>query len=655
MSTGGTITRARIDCKKMAKTKYLELFLFMLEYVYERFLRLIRGVEHIDEEYVEGKVVIVTGANSGLGKVATLEFARRGCTVIMACRNVQQGHIAMEEIKKKTNSDTLLVRELDLADLSSVRKFATGIRQEFPVIHILVNNAGVYSDADQLLQTKDGFEMHMGINHLGHFLLTNMLIDNIKRAAPSRIVNVSSTNQLIADLDLDDIMMRKATSMGFQNSLPYNNSKLANSLFSMELSRRLYGSEVTTYSLCPGLVATEVFRNFSPFRKFYTKINLFFVGLTAEQGCETILHCALSKKCAQESGLIYRFSKHFNSAMKRLDTKMASRLWEINYFGVVRDFIMGLHATPCQLAYFLFEYIFEHILQLYESVDGKVIIVTGANSGLGKYTAEEMAKRGAVVIMGCRNMTTGKEAQNEIKEKSGSTTVELYSLDLSEMASIRSFAATVLKEHPVIDILVNNAGISLNDPERSFTKDGFEMHMGTNHLGHFLLTNLLMESLKKSTIKRVVTVSSTACVMSNIDLSDLMMDKAPNLGLANTMQYNNSKFANALFTKELAKRMEPFNVKAYSICPGLAKTDIFRHYSPGVRGLMNVMSVFGIPVDKGADSILLCGLAQEVAQDSGKIFRFSKHFAAIEKLFTDEMAEGLWELSEKLVGLKKPQ
>ncbi|CAL8087259.1 unnamed protein product [Orchesella dallaii] len=324
---------------------------------------------------------------------------------------------------------------------------------------------------------------------------------------------------------------------------------------------------------------------------------------------------------------------------------------------------MGLHATPYQLAYFLFEYIFAHIVELFrgppprteDNVDGKVVVVTGANSGLGKYTAEEMAKRGAVVIMGCRNMTTGQEAQNEIKEKSGSNTIELYSLDLSDMTSIRSFAATVLKEHPVVDILVNNAGISLNDSTRTFTKDGFEMHMGTNHLGHFLLTNLLLESLKKSSFKRIITVSSTACVMSNIDLSDLMMEKAQNLGLGNTMPYNNSKFANALFTKELAKRMEPFNVKAYSVCPGLAKTDIFRHYSAGVRTLMNVMSVFGIPVEKGADSILLCGLAQEVSQDSGKFFRFSKHFAAIEKLFTDEMSEGLWEISEKLVGLKKPQ
>lgn len=268
---------------KKRKFSYWELFLIILEYLYERFYRLIVGAPPLQEEYAEGKVVLITGANSGLGKVAALEFAKRGCTVIMACRNLNQGQQALEEIRSKTSSETLVLKQLDLADLAQVRKFAAGVNQEFPAIHILVNNAGVYSDADQLSQTKDGFEMHMGINHLGHFLLTNLLLDNIKRAAPSRIVTVSSTNQLIAELDLDDLMLRKANNLGFQNSMPYNNSKLANSLFNLELGKRLQGTEVRAFALCPGLVKTEVFRNFSPFRKFYTRMNLLFAGLTPEQ------------------------------------------------------------------------------------------------------------------------------------------------------------------------------------------------------------------------------------------------------------------------------------------------------------------------------------------------------------------------------------
>lgn len=208
-----------MEVEKKSKFSYPELILLLLEYLYERFQRLIRGAVPLDEEYVEGKVVLVTGANSGLGKVTALEFAKRGCTVIMACRNAEQGQKALDEIKAKTNSENLvshfhhgyllkvdirelytvifgsefkfflpeqLLRELDLADLSSVRTFAEKIKQEFPAIHILVNNAGVYFDSDELQHTKDGFEVHMGINHLGHFLLTNLLLDNIKRAAPSR-------------------------------------------------------------------------------------------------------------------------------------------------------------------------------------------------------------------------------------------------------------------------------------------------------------------------------------------------------------------------------------------------------------------------------------------------------------------------------------
>lgn len=269
--------------ERKPKFSYAELVLYILEYLYERFHRLVRGAEPFDEEYVEGKVVVVTGANSGLGKVAATEFAKRGCTVVMACRSLEQGKIAMEEIQKQTNSETVLLKQLDLADLQSVRKFAGEMTKEFPAIHILVNNAGVYFDGDKLEHTKDGFEMHMGVNHLGHFLLTNLLLDNIKRAAPSKIITVSSTNQLIADLDLDDLMLKKVENLGFQNSLPYNNSKLANSLFTMELAKRLEGTSVNTYALCPGLVNTQVFRSFTPFRKFYTRMNLMVAGLTPEQ------------------------------------------------------------------------------------------------------------------------------------------------------------------------------------------------------------------------------------------------------------------------------------------------------------------------------------------------------------------------------------
>jgi len=170
----------------------------------------------------------------------------------------------------------------------------------------------------------------MGVNHLGHFLLTNLLLENLKRGSPSRIISVTSTNQLIADLDMEDLMLERVGSFGFQNTLPYNNSKLANSLFAKELARRLAGTGVTTYSVCPGLVATEVFRNFTPFRKFYTKLNILLVGLSAEQGAETILSCILSCGLCKETGKVYRFGKHFTSAMVKLDPGTSRRLWDVS-------------------------------------------------------------------------------------------------------------------------------------------------------------------------------------------------------------------------------------------------------------------------------------------------------------------------------------
>jgi NAD(P)-dependent dehydrogenase (short-subunit alcohol dehydrogenase family) len=311
---------------------YFQLFLHILEYIWDRFVRLLRGETKIDEVSVDGKVAIVTGANSGLGKETALALAQRGATVILACRNLTSGEQVADEIVRKSgcSPSNLVLKELDLASLDSVRRFATSVKREFHQVSLLILNAGVYFDSDDRKVTQDGFEAHMGVNHLGHFYLTNLLLDVLKRGAPSRVVVVSSTNQLIAELDLDDVMLERRRDFGFQNTIPYNNSKKANSLFAMELGRRLAGTGVTTYSMCPGLVNTDVFRNLSTFRRFYTRLNILLVGLSAKQGAETILYCALDKGLNKETGQVYRFGKHFTSALQRLDPTEAEQLWLIS-------------------------------------------------------------------------------------------------------------------------------------------------------------------------------------------------------------------------------------------------------------------------------------------------------------------------------------
>jgi len=321
---------------------------------------------------------------------------------------------------------------------------------------------------------------------------------------------------------------------------------------------------------------------------------------------------------------------------------------------------MTLHASASLLAFYLIEWFILQIIRLFrgptpkteESVQGKVVVITGANSGLGKYTAGEFAKRGAKVVLACRNMTEAQKAMDEIKSECGSDCfVDVMELDLSDMKSIRLCADLLKAKYLTIDILVNNAGISLNCPERKFTSDGFEVHMGTNHLGHFLLTNLLLTNIKRSMDGRIITVSSTAAVMSNLEVDNLMMADM-GLGLGNTMPYNNSKFANALFSKELGKRLEGTKVKTYAVCPGLARSNIFQHYSSGVKMLIDLGSaLFFLPVDKAADVILYCALAKELSSSSGKMYRFGRKFTSIEPLLKDQLAKDLFDISERLVGL----
>lgn len=170
----------------------------------------------------------------------------------------------MNEIKSDNQYARVELMQLDLADLVSIRKFAVEFKSKYPQLHLLINNAGLASYKKELQKTAQDFERHMGVNHLGHFLLTNLLMDELKAGAPSRVVTVSSTCLVASYLKLDDLMMesfKNPTAFTGMSTLPYNNSKLANALFTKELGRRLEGTGVTAYALCPGIVKTEVFRD----------------------------------------------------------------------------------------------------------------------------------------------------------------------------------------------------------------------------------------------------------------------------------------------------------------------------------------------------------------------------------------------------------
>ncbi|XP_060031742.1 retinol dehydrogenase 13 isoform X2 [Erinaceus europaeus] len=205
---------------------------------------------------IPGKTVIVTGANTGIGKQTALELARRGATVILACRDLDKCEEAARFIRGETLNTRVRARRLDLASLRSVREFAAGVIAEEQQVHVLVNNAAVMRCPHWT--TEDGFEMQLGVNHLGHFLLTNLLLDKLKASAPARVINLSSLAHVAGHMDFQDLNWEKRD---YDTKAAYCQSKLALVLFTRELARRLQGTGVTVNALHPGVARTELGRH----------------------------------------------------------------------------------------------------------------------------------------------------------------------------------------------------------------------------------------------------------------------------------------------------------------------------------------------------------------------------------------------------------
>ena len=228
--------------------------LIILYYIFRVYK--VNGVPCRSKQRLDGKTVIITGGNTGIGKEVALDLAKRGGRVIIACRDLTRGATAQKEIVRESGNDSVVLRKLDLASMKSIHEFADQILEEESRIDVLICNAGVMFIPYQL--TEDGFEMQFGVNHLGHFLLTNLLLDRIKESAPSRIVVVASLAHYTGYLDFEDMMWSK----WYNPQLSYCRSKLANVMFARELSKRIKGSGVTVCSLHPGTVYTEITRYF---------------------------------------------------------------------------------------------------------------------------------------------------------------------------------------------------------------------------------------------------------------------------------------------------------------------------------------------------------------------------------------------------------
>lgn len=265
----------------------------------------------------------MTGANTGIGKETAKELARRGARVIMACRDMAKGEQAARDIMREVKGAKIITRPLDLADTKSICQFAESIYLTEKSLHYLINNAAVavcpYST------TVDGFEMQFGVNHLGHFFLTFLLVDLLKHSAPSRVINVASSGHAMGKIQFEDLFSEK----GYHPVKAYVQSKLANVLFTRELAKRAEALGVSSYAVDPGMVNTELFRYTSQPVQDMIKRFSFFIKTPAE-GARTIIYCIVTPDKHLITGGYYKDCAKAATSRAGQDDGTALKLWAVS-------------------------------------------------------------------------------------------------------------------------------------------------------------------------------------------------------------------------------------------------------------------------------------------------------------------------------------
>lgn len=269
---------------------------------------------------VKGKVCIVTGSNSGIGKETALGLAGLGARVVMICRDAGRGESAKEEIVEKTGNRLVDLLIVDLSSQTSIRRSISDFRKRYDNLHVLINNAAVLLGKRSV--TEDGIETTFAVNHLSYFLLTNLLVDILKDSAPSRVVNVSSSAHFSGTIRFDDLLSERK----YGAWSAYSQSKLANILYTYELASRLHSAEVTVNCLHPGTVATNLERRAPIVFRLLWKASKPFL-LTARQGAETSIYLASSPEVDGITGNYYVKRKKALSSRESYSESERKKLW----------------------------------------------------------------------------------------------------------------------------------------------------------------------------------------------------------------------------------------------------------------------------------------------------------------------------------------
>nr|XP_022914515.1 dehydrogenase/reductase SDR family member 13-like isoform X1 [Onthophagus taurus] len=271
-----------------------------------------------------GKTAIITGSNTGIGYMTALDFAKRGCKVILACRSKERAEAAIYNIKKETKNENVIFKHLDLSSFKSIREFARDFNQTEDRLDILVNNAGGIGFENKF--TDDGLILQT--NHVGPFLLTHLLLDKLKKSGSSRIVNVASkAGHLAGKIDLNDL--NKHPKEAKSTFYMYKSTKLCNILFTIGLAKRLSGTKVVTNTLHPGAVDTDFLIRFPFLKTFFQFVSKLYF-LTPLEGAQTSIYVALSDKLEGVSGRLFDNCREIEMYSNAKNPKIAEKLWEMS-------------------------------------------------------------------------------------------------------------------------------------------------------------------------------------------------------------------------------------------------------------------------------------------------------------------------------------
>jgi NAD(P)-dependent dehydrogenase (short-subunit alcohol dehydrogenase family) len=544
---------------------------------------------HAEEEWkltdipdMTGKLVIITGANSGIGFQTARFLYGKGATVVAACRSVDKATTALaaieEEFKEQKEHGEITVLQLDLGSLESVKAFPDKLSEKYAdrKIDILINNAGIMN-TPTYTKTPEGFELQVGTNYLGHFALTGLLFDRINTDS-GRIVNLSSNMHKIAcGFDFDHWNSEK----GYSPVKSYAWSKAACLLFSTELNRRLQatGSNIKVASAHPGWTPTGL-QNTEKESRGKIMVGLFnmvenAVSHPPENGAAPTLRAAVDPNVV--SGQYYGpggcMEMHGPPVVVKpvesaTNAETAKNLWAMS---------VGLTKVD-----FLSDVLSSHSLEEWKLTDipdmtGKFVVITGANSGIGFQTARFLYGKGATVVAACRSVdkaTTALAAiEEEFKEQKEHGEITVLQLDLGSLESVKAFPDKLNAKFAdrKIDILINNAGI-MNTPTYTTTPEGFELQVGTNYLGHFALTGLLFDRINADSGRIINLSSNMHKVACGFDFTHWNSEK----GYNPIKSYAWSKAACLLFSTELNRRLQAkgSRIKVATAHPGWTPTGL---------------------------------------------------------------------------------